>query len=212
MIKSNLNGEGCRMFSNLLDLQTISKLKNNWDGYNAPKIPKRVIRIVSTVIKNLKVQPEIFPTTRKSLQLEYHRGENYLEIEVFKHKVNVYIESNATCYSYLIKRNNIQNLIDNFLLVDNLHSMVPFVIINQGKDFIASYKPLGIEVCAKSMDDAIESFQAELDMLWKQYVLEEDKKLSKDALLLKQKILQISKKSRFDNLELGGLDEDSTVL
>ena len=115
MIKSSLNGEGCRMFSNLLNLQVMLKLKNNWNGFNAPKIPKKVIRIVSAVIKNLNVQPEIFPTGRKSLQLEYHRDKNYLEIEVFRHKIIMYQEMCNVSTECKISRKDIQTIVERFL-------------------------------------------------------------------------------------------------
>lgn len=68
---------------NLNKLDTISKLKKNWNGNGAPPIPKKVIKKVNELIEALMIQPEIFPTALGTIQLEFDNSRrDHMEIEI----------------------------------------------------------------------------------------------------------------------------------
>ena len=74
--------------SNLERLEDIARLDSDWDGYGAKPFTRTLIADVRNIIPYLSEQPEIFPTGRSSIQLEYHLpNESYLEFEVFEDKV-----------------------------------------------------------------------------------------------------------------------------
>lgn len=66
-------------------LNDIARLGSDWNGYGAGSFSAELIAEVRYIISNLKEQPEIFPTGRGSIQLEYHLpDESYLEFEIFE--------------------------------------------------------------------------------------------------------------------------------
>ena len=70
--------------SNLLYLDEISKLEDNWDGYGAEAFSSKHIALAKDIVTRLPYQPEIFPTPR-SIQFEYTLDNNdYLEFELFE--------------------------------------------------------------------------------------------------------------------------------
>ena len=70
---------------NFEKLDSFAQLPENWNGYDAEKIPSELINKVRSVIYDLPVQPMIFPTGRKSIQLEYEKPDgDYLEFEIFE--------------------------------------------------------------------------------------------------------------------------------
>jgi hypothetical protein len=71
-------------------LKEISKLKDNWDGYGAKIIPKKVIRKAKQILKKSNFDFMIFPTGRESIQLELENKYEYFEIEIFKNKIHLY--------------------------------------------------------------------------------------------------------------------------
>lgn len=117
---------GQRLEANLIKLEDISKLEYNWNGYNAKPIPKEIIEKVKEVIIKLgnDRQPEIFPTGRETIQIEYEYDkkelyyviekdfhipklkeskERYLEFEFYKNKIECLIcygEPNNNTYTY----------------------------------------------------------------------------------------------------------------
>ena len=72
----------------LKTIKDISKLEFDWNGYGANPINKKAIKLSKDIIMILDVQPDIFPTARQSIQMEY-RTENgsYLEFEIFEDKI-----------------------------------------------------------------------------------------------------------------------------
>lgn len=84
-VKDEISSE---KFINLVRLREISKLKKDWNGYGADEIPLSVIKRCEDVIKVLDVQPEVFPTGRQSVQIEYELDDgSYLEFEFLEDKV-----------------------------------------------------------------------------------------------------------------------------
>jgi hypothetical protein len=75
-------------------IKSFEQLTVGWDGYSAPAIPKKVISntlMILESVKNITLLPEVFPTPRESIQLEYDKGERSLEIEVFGNHFEVAI-------------------------------------------------------------------------------------------------------------------------
>ncbi len=73
---------------NLERLEDIARLDSDWNGYGAKPFKRTFIADVRNIITYLSEQPEIFPTGRSSIQLEYHLpDESYLEFEVFEDKI-----------------------------------------------------------------------------------------------------------------------------
>lgn len=71
-------GENIMMLNSFLDL------KPDWDFNGAPSIPIELVMRVRSLIYGLTIQPEIYPTPRESIQLEYRSPDkSYLEIELF---------------------------------------------------------------------------------------------------------------------------------
>lgn len=85
-----LNGHNRREFADMCDqsenfrkLDDLSTFGENWNGYGANAFSTGLINRIRALLIDLPVQPELFPTARESIQLEYDVGENHIEIEVF---------------------------------------------------------------------------------------------------------------------------------
>ena len=89
------DGMGKEMFSltnnnlfelvmNNVELDKIAKLKKGWDMYGAEPIPRDVIQLTRNIIQKLIVQPEIFPTGRRTIQIQKKKKSgDYIEFEIF---------------------------------------------------------------------------------------------------------------------------------
>lgn len=68
---------------NLRKLEQISLLADNWDGNEAKAFDKQLVAKVKDLIGALGVQPEIFPLSYGSIQMEYTKEDgSYLEFEI----------------------------------------------------------------------------------------------------------------------------------
>lgn len=103
---------------NLYILDEISNLNYNWNNNKAEAFSSKLINKVKNIIKQLSIQPDIFPTACESIQLEYvnERGD-YLEYEIFENgKIRQYFNSfddKIDISKYVIEINNID--IENFM-------------------------------------------------------------------------------------------------
>lgn len=80
-----------RLEENLERLQQISELEYNWDGEGAQSFDKNLISVVVNLIEKISLQPQIFPTARDSIQLEYDKTNgDYLEFEIFTNKTKMF--------------------------------------------------------------------------------------------------------------------------
>ncbi|WP_375343233.1 hypothetical protein [Enterococcus faecalis] len=77
---------------NLNVINELAKLKDGWDGKGSYAFEERIITSSFELINNLEVQPEIFPTLRQSIQMEYEKGDYYLEFEIFKDRIEYYFD------------------------------------------------------------------------------------------------------------------------
>lgn len=69
----------------------ISHFGEGWDGYNAPPIPAKVISRTKGLLVMLPDGARVFPTGRRTIQLEYHKDDdNYLELEVSETSFEIY--------------------------------------------------------------------------------------------------------------------------
>ena len=77
-----------KQIKNLNRLSDIKCLEKDWNGYEAEPIDKIIIDKAEYIIKNICIQPQIFPTGRGSIQLQYeHEDKSYLEFEIFADKI-----------------------------------------------------------------------------------------------------------------------------
>lgn len=80
----------CKIISNG-KIKAISKLEKNWNGNGADRFSKKLIKLSYKIIDNLETQPNIFPTARDSIQLEYENSsKDYLEFEIFEDKIKMF--------------------------------------------------------------------------------------------------------------------------
>ena len=77
-----------KLKENLDKLNTIADFKDDWNGYRAIHFSSELINKAKNILLNLHEQPDLFPTGRQSIQLEYHSTNgNYLEFEIFEERV-----------------------------------------------------------------------------------------------------------------------------
>jgi len=76
-------------------LKTYKNLKKKWDGYDGDEFDEDVIHIVECILSDLTIQPQVFPTSRGTIQIEkYFTDENFYEIEIGKDEIFAYIVTN----------------------------------------------------------------------------------------------------------------------
>lgn len=97
---------------NLQTIEDFLLLGENWNGNHAPPFNNVLIEATQDIIKNIREdQPDIFPTARESIQLEYEKeNEDYLELEVFKDKIIVLMIINDEETEYDISLTDFQKI------------------------------------------------------------------------------------------------------
>lgn len=66
-------------------ISEIRDLPDNWNENGASKFSNEILDTLKQIVESLKMQPEIFPTARDSIQLEYeNENGDYLEFELFE--------------------------------------------------------------------------------------------------------------------------------
>lgn len=72
-------------YESLKRLTEIKNLPDNWNDNNAKKFSAKFISYVRTILTHLEIEPDVFPTARDSIQLEYENSAgDYLEFEIFE--------------------------------------------------------------------------------------------------------------------------------
>jgi hypothetical protein len=86
-----------KMNKNVKKIKEYASFKEDWNGYGAEPFSPKLLEFSEYIIRNLKIQPEIFPTGRQSIQLEYEQDSGrYLEFEIFENSINMlYIDENG---------------------------------------------------------------------------------------------------------------------
>lgn len=80
------------LLKSLQTLRTIKQLPVDWNGKGSVTFSEALIQKVFTIVRELQFQPDIFPTGRNSIQLEFEIGDDYLEFEIFEDKIIVLIQ------------------------------------------------------------------------------------------------------------------------
>lgn len=63
----------------------IKQLQDDWNGNGAKRFSDSILSFTEKIVRNLLIQPAIFPTARDSIQLEYENDlGDYLELEIFE--------------------------------------------------------------------------------------------------------------------------------
>lgn len=88
---------------NLKRINEMYKFKEGWDGYDADPIPKEILDLTKNLLKRIKIQPEVFPVATGRVQLEYEKGNNYLEIELCENSLSLFMLNEKDKDSFSIK-------------------------------------------------------------------------------------------------------------
>lgn len=80
-----------RKFKNIINLDAISQLQDNWNGYGAKKFSAALVMVCRQIVEKISFQPnDISPTGRDSIQFEYElTDKSYLEFEFYLDKVGI---------------------------------------------------------------------------------------------------------------------------
>ncbi|PWJ70830.1 hypothetical protein B0O40_0680 [Ruminococcaceae bacterium R-25] len=108
--------ESDSVLSSYLKLGQIKRLSDNWNGCGARAFDSKLIFVINKLIPMLIKQPEIFPTGRNTIQLEYDGAEGaYLEIEIVSENLANFLfidkNGNEKEYSDVPNEQNINNLV-----------------------------------------------------------------------------------------------------
>lgn len=88
---------------NLNKIDEMYKFKEGWDGYDAEPIPKEVLDLTKNLLKRIKMQPEVFPVATGCVQLEYEKGNNYLEIKLCENNLSLFMLNEKDKDSFSVK-------------------------------------------------------------------------------------------------------------
>ncbi len=81
------------LFKNKKIVESFNKLNPNWNGCGGLKIDQQSINLVSNLLSYLNKQPDIFPTGRGTIHLEYDFAEKrYLEFEVYSDRIHIFYD------------------------------------------------------------------------------------------------------------------------
>lgn len=72
-------------------LVTYSTLGKNWDGYGAEPIDPQIINRAKRILDGLIAMPDVYPTSASTIQFEFERGEDYLEVNIEKDCLNILV-------------------------------------------------------------------------------------------------------------------------
>ena len=102
--------------TNYIRLQEISQLKPGWDGYKAHPIPVSVITRTKDLLMTLPRGAQIFPTGRRTVQIEYHKGaDDYFEIEVSAKTFEIFSVRGEDEFENRVYKRKIKGLVEAFL-------------------------------------------------------------------------------------------------
>lgn len=108
-----------QLSKNFNTLESIRNLKDGWfNGQTGERkaFSDELVDKVKKIISNLKNQPEVFPTGRDSIQIEFeNENGDYLEFEFYENgKISKYYENSIKSYSRSVSENNIYKSVKEF--------------------------------------------------------------------------------------------------
>lgn|GEM_PF-6102565 len=80
---------------NIIKIFEISKLNDGWIGDDSKKIDSKIINIANDIVLSpkLRSQPEVFPTRRGTISMEFQPSEDkFIKVEIFVDKFEFYSE------------------------------------------------------------------------------------------------------------------------
>ena len=100
-------------------LGSMRGLKEGWfNGHpsNENAFSNKLVNRVATILSRLKNQPEVFPTGRNSIQIEFEKSNgDYLEFELFEDgKISKYYSDSIKSYSRNVSEKNIFKSVKEF--------------------------------------------------------------------------------------------------
>ena len=75
--------------STVTRLEHMKDLEENWDGYGGRPIDPDIIKRAITLVWNLAIIPEVYPTPNGDIQLQFDTREIYLEFVIKKRCVTM---------------------------------------------------------------------------------------------------------------------------
>ena len=75
--------------STVTRLERMQDLEENWDGYGGRPIDPDIIKRAITLVWNLPIIPEVYPTPNGDIQLQFDIREIYLEFVIKKRCVTM---------------------------------------------------------------------------------------------------------------------------
>ena len=101
---------------NYMRIHEISCLEDGWDGDRASAIPSKVIDRVKELLIVLPSGAKIFPTGRKSVQIEYHKAEDdFFELEISSDTYSVYSVKGEEEFEGDVRKRDIKKKVESFL-------------------------------------------------------------------------------------------------
>lgn len=80
--------ESAKSWKSIEKIDEIAKLENNWNGYGAMSFSEEVVCLAKRIVKNLNKQPDIYPTGRGTIQIQYELdNRSYIEFEIFENEI-----------------------------------------------------------------------------------------------------------------------------
>ncbi|MBP3818620.1 MAG: hypothetical protein J6H31_09950 [Butyrivibrio sp.] len=108
-------------------LRTLTQIQNfecDWDGNGGAIIPNDVILFARNIVMSLDCQPEIYPTKRKTVQMQYELADkSYLEFEIYADRIEM----------LMVPRRKYNDAIERTIKADNYYILNDIV-----KDFNVS--------------------------------------------------------------------------
>lgn len=93
-------------------------IKDNWNGYGSKAFDKEFVDYCLNIGNNLYLTPKVFPTANMSIQFEYEKDGNYMEIEILKDRI-IHIYKKFSCGKNslrVLKKYSIDDLNDDLKL------------------------------------------------------------------------------------------------
>ncbi|TRX45785.1 hypothetical protein FNH22_31415 [Fulvivirga sp. M361] len=96
-------------------LRNLANLKSNWNGYGGESIDQDVIEKTEKMLSDLDYQPQIFPTGRGTIQIEYFKNDdNLIEIEISNEEIFVYKAQNGEEFEGSVEFDKLSEIITSF--------------------------------------------------------------------------------------------------
>lgn len=96
-------------------LRNLANLKSNWNGYGGEPIDQDVIDRTEKMLSDLDYQPQIFPTGRGTIQIEYFKDDdNLIEIEISNEEIFVYKVQNGKDFEDSVEFDSLSKMITSF--------------------------------------------------------------------------------------------------